>query len=114
MEETHGGHFTSDSVELGDRDGVRDAGYHLEAVMHGDKESPVEAALGELHKFVNILRNSNQQLRRESTKLIDVELTSVLCKAKIIVDAECARVRIRHMHQRTTCITATTSVLMNN
>jgi len=54
-EETHCGHFTSDGVELGDRDGVRNAGYHLEAAMHGDKESPVEAAIGELHKCVDIL-----------------------------------------------------------
>ena len=95
-EETHCGHFTSDSVEFGNRDGVRDAGYHLEAVMHGDKESPVEAALGKLHKCVDILRTPTNRLRRKSTKLVDVELTSALCEAKIIVDAECAKLRIRH------------------
>jgi hypothetical protein len=113
-EETHFGHFTSDGVELGDRDRVRDAGYHLEAVMHGDKESPVEAALGELHKCVNILRTSTNRLRRKSTKLVDVELTSALCKAKIIVDAECARLQIRHIRHRTTRIRITASVLMNS
>jgi hypothetical protein len=113
-EETHCGDFTSDSVELGDRDWVRDAGYHLEAAMHGDKESPVEAALGELHKFVDILRTPTNRLCRKSTKLVDVELTSALRKARTIVDAECARLRIRHMCQRTTCIRFTASVLMNN
>ena len=59
-EETHCGRFTSDSVELGDRDGVRDAGYHLEAVMHGDKESPVEAALGD-SQMCPYVENSDQQ-----------------------------------------------------
>ena len=93
-EETHCGHFTSDGVGLGDRDGIRDAGYHLEAAMHGDKESPVEAALGELHKCVDILRTPTHRLRRKSTKLVDVELTSALREAKVIVDAECARLRI--------------------
>ncbi len=73
---------------------VRDAGHHIEAVMHGDKESSVEAALGKLHEFVDILRSPTNRLRRESTKLVNVELTSALCKAKIIVDAECAKLRI--------------------
>ena len=95
-EESHCGHFTGDSVEFGDRDGVRDAGYHLESVMHGDKESPVEAALGELHKCIDILQSPTNRLRRKSTELVDVELTSALCKAKVIVDTECARLRIRH------------------
>ena len=94
-EETHCGHFTSDSIEFGDRDEVRDAGYHLEAAMHGDKESSVEAALGELHNCVDVLRSPTNRLRRESTKLVDVELTSALCEAKIVIDAECAKLRIR-------------------
>jgi len=113
-EETHCGRFTSDSVELGDRDGVRDAGYHLEATTHGDEESPVEAALGKLHKCVDILRTPTNRLRRKSTKLFDVEFTFALCKAKIIVDAECARSRIRHIRQRATCIGLTASVPMNS
>jgi hypothetical protein len=82
--------------------------------MHGDKESPIEAALGELHKFVDILRPPTNRLRRKSTKLVDVELTSALCKAKIIVDAEWARLRIRHIRQRTTCIRLTANVPMNS
>jgi hypothetical protein len=110
-EETHCGHFTSDSVELGDRDGVRDAGYHLEAAMHGDKERPVEATLGELHKCVDILITPTNRLRRKSTKLV---LTSALCEAKIIVDAEYARLRIRYIRQRTTHIRLTASVPMNS
>jgi Ni,Fe-hydrogenase III large subunit len=110
-EETHCGDFTGDGVELGDRDGVRDASYHLEAAMHGDKESPVEAALGELYECVDILRTPTNRLRCKSTKLVDVELTSALCKAKIIVDAECA---IRHICQRVTCIRLTASVPMNS
>ena len=61
------------------------------AIMHGDKESLVEAALGELHKCVDILRTQTNRLRHKSMKLINVELMSVLCEAKIIVDAECAR-----------------------
>ena len=113
-EETHCGHFTSDSVELRDHDGVWDAGYHLEAAVHGDKESPVEAALGELHKCIDLLRTPTNRLRCKSTELIDVELTSALCKAKIIVDAECARLRIRRIRQRITCIRLAASVLMNN
>jgi hypothetical protein len=111
-EETHCGHFTNDSVELGDRDGVRDADYHLEAAMHGDKKSPVEAALSELHKCIDILRTPTNRQRRKSTKLVDVELTSALCKVKIIVDAECARLRIRHTRQITTCIRLTASIPM--
>ena len=95
-EEAHCGHFTSDSVELGNRDEVRDAGYHLEAVVHGDKKSPIEAALGELHKCVDILRTPTNRLRRKPAKFVDVELTSALCEAKIIVDTECVRLRIRH------------------
>ena len=110
----HCGHFTSDNVELGDRDGIRDASYHLEAVMHGNKESPVEAALGKLHKCGNILGAPTNKLRRKSTKLVDIELTSALCVAKIIVDAECARLRTRHIHQRTTYIRLTASVPMNS
>jgi len=82
--------------------------------MHGDKESPVEAALSELHKCVNILRTPTNRLRRKSTKLVDVELTSALCEAKIIVDAECARLRVRHIRQRITYIRLTASVLMNS
>ena len=113
-EESHCGNLTSDSVELGDRDGVRDAGYHLEAVMHGDKESPVVAALGELHKYVDILRTPTNRPRRKSTKLVDVELMSALCEAKIVVDAECARLRIRHIRQRTTGIKLPASVPMNS
>lgn len=111
-EETHCSHFTGDGVELGDRDRVRDAGYHLEAVMHGNKESPVEAALDELYECVDILRTPTNRLRRKSTKLVDVELTSAFCKAKIIVDAECARLRIRldiYICQRATCIRLTYS-----
>ena len=64
--------------------------------MHGDKESPVEAALGELHKCIDILQSPTNRLRRKSTKLVDVELTPALCEAKVIVDTECARLRIRH------------------
>jgi hypothetical protein len=90
-EETHCGHFTSDSVELGNRDGVRDTGYHFKAAMHGDKESTVKTALGELHKCIDILRIPTNRLRCKSTKLDDVELTSALCETKIIVDTECAR-----------------------
>ena len=56
--------------------------------MHGDKECPVEAALGKLHKCVDILRTLTNRLRRKSTKLVDVEFASALCEAKIIVDAE--------------------------
>ena len=82
--------------------------------MHGDKESPVEAALGELHKCVDILRTPANRLRRKSTKLVDIELTSALCEAKIIIDAECARLRSGHIRQRTTCIRLTASVLMNS
>ena len=82
--------------------------------MHGDKESSVEAALGELHKCIDILRTPTNRLRRKSTKLIDVELTSALCEAKIIVDAERARLRIRHICQRTKCIKLTASVPMNS
>ena len=67
-EETHCGHLTGNSVELGDRDGIRDAGHHLEAVMHGDKESLVEAALGELHKCVYISRSPTNRSRCKSTK----------------------------------------------
>jgi len=64
--------------------------------MHSDKESPVEAALCELHKGVDILRSPTNRLRRKSTKLVDVELTSALCVAKIIVDAEYGRLWIRY------------------
>jgi hypothetical protein len=115
-EETHCGHFTtsSDSIELGDCDGVRDADYHLEAAMHGDKESPVEAALGKLHKCVDTLRTLTNRQLCKLTKLVDIELTSALCKAKIIVDTECVRLRIRHIRQRTTCIGLTASVPMNS
>ena len=102
MGETHCGHFASDSVELGDRDGVRGAGYRL------------EAALGELHKCVDILRTPINRLSRKSAKLVDVELTPALCEAKIILDAECARLWVRHIRQRTACISLTASVLMNN
>lgn len=87
-EETHCGHFTSDSVELGDRDRVRDSGYQLEAVTHGDKESPVEATFGELHKCGDILRTPTNRLGCKSTQLVDVELTSALREAKVIVDAK--------------------------
>ena len=87
-EETHCGHFTSDSVELGDRDGVRDASFHFEAVMHGNKESLVEAALGKLHKCVDILGAPTNRLRRKSTKFVDIELTSAPWEANIIVAAE--------------------------
>ena len=70
--------------------------------MHGDKESPVVAALGELHKCVDILKTPIDRLRRKSTKLVDIEFTSALCESKLIVDAECARLRIsRHICQRT-------------
>ena len=113
-EESHCGHFTGDSVEFGDRDGVRDACYHLEAVMHGDQESPVEATLGELHERVDISRSPTNRLRRKSAELVDVEFTSALCEAKIIVDAECARLRIRNIRYRTTCIRLTASVPMNS
>ena len=83
--------------------------------MRGDKESPVEAALSELHKCVDVLRTPTNRLRRKSTKLVDVELTSALCEAKIIVGAECARLRVRHsIRQRTTCIRLTASFLMNS
>ena len=82
--------------------------------MHGDKKSPVEAALGELHKCIDILRIPTNRLRRKSTRLVDVELMSTLCKAKIVVDAECARLRIRHIRQTITCIRLTASVPMNS
>jgi hypothetical protein len=82
--------------------------------MHGDKESPVETALGELHKCVDILRTPANRLRRKSTKLVNVEFTFALCKAKIIVDAESARLRIRYIHQRATCIRLTAIVPMNS
>ena len=85
----------------------------LKAAMHGDKENPVEAALGALHKCVDILRTPTDRLCHKSTKLVDVERTSALCEAKIIVDTECARLRIRHRHRRTTCTRLTTSVLTN-
>lgn len=99
-EETHCSHFTGDGVELRDHDGVRDAGDHLETVAHGDKKSPVEAALGELHKRIDILRTPTNRLSRKSTKTVDVKLTSALCDAKIIVDTGRARSQIRRMHQR--------------
>ena len=82
--------------------------------MHGDKESPVEAALGELYECVDILRTPTNRLRRKSTKLVDVELTSAFCKATIIVDAECARLQISHICQRAICIRLTASVPMNS
>lgn len=95
---------------------VRDAGYHLKAVMHGDKESlsAVEAALGELHKCVDILRTPTNRLRRKSTKLVDVELTPALCMTKIIIDAECASLRIRQIRHKTTCIRLAANVPMNS
>jgi hypothetical protein len=113
-EETHCGHFTSDSIVLGDCDWVRDADYNLKAAMHGGKESPVEAALSELHKCVDILRTPTNRQHRKSTKLIDVKLTSALSKAKIIVDTECARLQIRCICQRTTWIGLAASILMDS
>ena len=114
MEEKHCGHFTGDSVELGDCDWVRDEDYHLKAAMYGDKESPVEATLSKLHKRVDILRTLTNRQHHTSTKLIDVELMSALCKVKIIVDTECASLWIRHIFQRTTCIGLTASIPTNS
>lgn len=102
-EEMHRGHFTGYSVELGDCGGIRDTGYHLEAVMHGDKKNPVKATFGELYKCVDVLRSSTDRLRRESTKFVNVELASALCEAKIVVDAEYAKLWIRHIRQKITC-----------
>ena len=97
MEKSLCGYFSSDSVELWDCDRIRDTSYHLEPVMHSDKESSVVTALGELDKCFNILRTSTNRLRCKSTKFVNIELTSTLCKAKIIVDAECARLYIKHL-----------------
>lgn len=103
-EETHCGHFTGDSIELGDRDDVWNAGYHLEAVMHSDQESPVEAAFCKPHKRADISRCATNRLRRKLAKFVNVELTSALCKAKIIVDTECARLWIRHIDDTNTML----------
>ena len=84
--ETHSGHFASNSVELGDRNRVQDAGYHLEAAIHGDEECTVEAAHDELYKGFDIFRTSISGLGHKSTELVDVEFMSVLCEAKIIID----------------------------
>lgn len=59
--------------------------------MHGDKESPVVAAFGELHKCVDILKTPINRLRRKSTKLVDVEFTSALCESNLIVDEPTSR-----------------------
>lgn len=59
--------------------------------MHCDEESPVEAALCELYECGDILRIPTNRLCCKSTKLVDVELTSALSEAKIIVDAEWVR-----------------------
>ena len=74
---------------------VRDASNHLEAVVHGDNERPVETSLCEFHECVDISRTLANRLCRKLTKLVDVELTSALCEAKIIVDAESVRLWIR-------------------
>ncbi len=81
---------------MGREGSVRNVGYemwgfHLEAVMHGKKESQVEGVLLEPYKCTDISRYTANKLRHESTKLVDVELTSKLCEAKIISDVEWTR-----------------------
>ena len=71
-------------------------GYGIRAAIakpswHGDNESPAENTLRELYKRMDISRSPTNGLRRKSTKLVDIELTSMLCKAKIIVEAEWKR-----------------------
>jgi hypothetical protein len=80
--------------------------------MHGDEEGAVETALRELYKGVDIFRPSTNGLGRKSTELIDIELMSPLCEAKIFIDTECVRLRVRYIHQRTTFIRLTASVPM--
>ena len=46
--------------------GIRDTGYELEVVAHGDEESTVESALGELFKTDDIVRTAVDGLCRES------------------------------------------------
>ena len=66
-------------------------GCHLETVMPGDEENPLEGVPLELYKCTDISRYPTNGLHCKSAKLVDVELTSALCEAKIIGDAEWTR-----------------------
>jgi len=87
MEEVYHGNLAGDSIELGDRDGVRDASNHLETITHGDKKDAVEAALVELGHGVDILECPTDRLCRKTTQLVVVELAPALCEANIFVNA---------------------------
>lgn len=87
-EEGHRCNFTGNSIELGLRDGVRDASNHLEPVVHGDEEDAVEASLVKLLHGVDVLKRPTDGLCRKSTELTVVELMLALCETKIVVDAE--------------------------
>lgn len=87
-EEGHRGNLTGNGVELGHRDGIRDASDHLEPVVHGDEEDAVKASLVKLLHVVDVLKRPTDGLCRKPTELIVVEVMFALCQTKILVDAE--------------------------
>ena len=110
-EKVYSGNFTRNSKVHGDRDRVRDARHHLEAMAHGDEEGPVKATLGQLFEPYDIGRISVSGLRCESFQPIDIEDPSALLVAKVIVEAEYVRGLVTNAHHRMACVMLTSTGL---
>ena len=110
--ETHSGHFASNSVELGDRNRVQDAGYHLKAAIHGDEECTIEAAHGELYKGFDIFRTSTSWAASRQSSLTSNSCRCSARRRSSLIDSERVRLQVRHIDQGTICIRLTVIIPM--